>query len=112
MFGDWAQGVHAYEEKFHIAMCRLRPPQRLMSMNSELLELDRGVFYLRSTTSEALQISMCPPPLGAHHPPQSVWQSNMNGLAIPTCIQFARWATLCSPSCVVSIPWVARAVAC
>ena len=49
--------------------------------------------------SEALQMSVCLPPLWAHHPPQTVWQSNMNGLAIPGSIWIASWTTSFSSSC-------------
>ena len=47
-----------------------------MSMNAELLQPGSGVFY-RGTASEPV----CLPPLWARHPPQTVWQSNVNSLA-------------------------------
>ena len=52
-------------------------------------------------------MSMRLPPLWAHHPPQTVWQTNMSGLAIPSCIRIAHRTTSCPPSCVLSLPWAA-----
>ena len=60
------------------------------------------------SSMEALQLSMCPPPLWAHHPHQMVWQSIMNGLAIPSCIRIAHQTISCSLSHMLGLPWTVR----
>ena len=40
---------------------------------------------------EALPMSVCLPQLWAHHQPGSVWQCDMNSLAIPSHVRIACW---------------------
>ena len=42
-----------------------------------------------SSICKATRPSMCPPPLWTHHLPRTVWQLDLNGLAIPSCIRMA-----------------------
>ena len=64
-----------------IAMCCLN--------NSHVNELGCWCHVVVSFICEAICTSMCLPSLWAHQPRQTVWQPNMNGLAIPSCIRIA-----------------------
>ena len=57
-------------------------------------------------------MSMYPPTIVVgHHPPQTVWQSNINGPTIPSCIRITPLTMSCSSSHMLSLPWAVRAVA-
>ena len=69
--------MHAYEQKFHIAMCCFPLSQQLTCQR-----IQNYWSQVVSSICKALRKSMCPPLLRAHYPPQAVWQSNMNGPAV------------------------------
>ena len=60
---------------------------------------------------EALQMSVCPPKLWAHHQPQTLWQSDMNSVEIPSRVRIACWTTSHPPSGVLSLLRAVKAVA-
>ena len=78
-----------------------------MSMNLELLEPGSGVFHLRGTMNKSVLATIVGPAPAPS--PRIVWQSIMNGLVIPSCIQIAHSTASHSPCCVLNLAWAMRA---